>query len=58
MDMFFPFAAGIVFRAGCIAYVSAVNKELNFGRDADSVQFALEAAGPTPISFLEPSVYM
>ena len=58
MEKFFPFAADTVFRDSCIAYVSAVNMELNFGRDADSVQFPVEAAAPTPSSLLEPSVYM
>ena len=37
MEKLFPFAADIVFRASCIAHVSAVNMELNFGSDADSV---------------------
>ena len=58
MEKFFPFAADIVFRTSCIAYVSAVKMELNFCSDADSVRFSVEAAAPTPISLLEPSVYM
>ena len=41
-----------------IACVSAVNKQLNFGRDADSVRFPVVAATPTPNSLFEPSVYM
>ena len=35
---FFPLVADIVFRARCIACVSAVNIELNFSSDANSVQ--------------------
>ena len=45
---FFPFVADIIFRARCIACVSAVNMELNFGSDADSVQFTVVTAAPTP----------
>ena len=55
---FFPYVADIVFRARCIACVSAVKIELNFGSDADFVRFSVVAAASTPISFLEPSVYM
>ena len=58
MEKFFPFAADIVLNTSCIAYVSAVNMELNFGNDADSVRFPVEGAAPTPISLLELSVYM
>ena len=58
MVKFFPFAADIVFRAGSIAYVSSVNMELDFGSDAGSVRFPVEVAAPTPVLFLEPSVYM
>ena len=53
---FFPFVADILFRARCIACVSAVKIELKFGWDTDSVRFLVVAAAPTPISFLEPSV--
>ena len=44
-EKFFPFVADIVFKD-----VSAVNIELNFGSDADSVRFSGVAAVPTPIS--------
>ena len=54
---FFPLVADIVFRARCIACVSAVNIELNFGSDANSVRLPVVAAAPTPISLLEPSMY-
>ena len=47
-----------MFKAGCIACVSAVNIELNFGSDADYVRFPVVAAALTPISLLETSVYM
>ena len=57
MEKFFPFAANIAFRTSWVAYVSAVNNELNFGSDADSVRLPVEAAAHTPISLLEPSVY-
>ena len=36
----------------------AVNIELNFDSDANSVQFPVVAAALTPLSLLEPSVYM
>ena len=55
---FFPFVAGIVFRARCFACVSAVNIELNLGSDADSVRFPVIAAAPIPILLLELSLYM
>ena len=58
IEKFFPFDADIVFRAKCITGVSAVNIELNSGCDAYSVRFPVKAAAHTPISFLEPSVYM
>ena len=58
MEKFFPIVADIVFRVSCNAYVSAVNMELNFGSDAVSVRFPVEATAPTPTSLLEPSVYM
>ena len=53
---FFPFVANILFRARCIACVSSVKIDINFGIDADSVRFPVVAADPTPISLLEPSV--
>ena len=52
------FIADIAFRARCIACVSAANIELNFGSDAAFVRFLVVATAPTPISLLEPSVYM
>ena len=55
---FFPFVADPVFRARCIACISAVNIELNFGSDADFEGFPVIAAAPTTISLLELSVYM
>ena len=55
---FFHLVADIVLRARCIACVSALNIELNFGSDADFVRFPMVAAASTPISLLEPSVYM
>ena len=58
IEKFFPFGAEIVFRASCIAYVSAVNLQLKFGSDADLAGFPVVAAAPTPISLLEPPVYM
>ena len=58
IDKFFPFVADIVFRARWFACVSSVNMEQSFGSDADSVRFPVVAAAPTPISLLEPSVYM
>ena len=54
----FPFVADIVFRAMCIACVSAVNIELNLGSYANSAQLPVVTAAPTPISLLEPSVQM
>ena len=42
----------------CFACVSAVNIELNFGNDANSVRLPVEAAAPTHISLLEPYVYV
>ena len=55
---FFPFVAVIIFKARCIACVSAVNRVLNFGSDANFVLFSKVAAAPTPIWLLQPSVYM
>ena len=55
---FFPPVADIVFGARCIVYVSAVNIELHFGSDANFLRLPVVAAAPTPISLLEPSVYM
>ena len=57
IEKFFPFDVDIVIRARCIAWVSAVNKELNFGSDAVSVRFPVVATAPTPKSLLETSVY-
>ena len=51
MEKFFSFAANIVFKPTCIAYVSAVNMELNFRSDAYSVRSQVEAAASIPISF-------
>ena len=48
----------IVFRARCFACVSAVNIEINFGSDGNSVRLPVVTAAPTPISLLEPSVYI
>ena len=58
IEKLFPFVVYIVFRASCIAGVSAVNIELHFASDADSVRLSVVAAAPAPISVLEPSVYM
>ena len=58
IEKFFLFVADIAFRARCIVCVSAVNIEINFGNDADSVRFPVVAAARTYISLLEPSVYM
>ena len=46
IEKFFIFAADIVLRARCIACVSAVNLELSFGSDADSVLFQVVATLP------------
>ena len=54
----FPLVADFLVRARCIACVSDVNIELNFGSDADYVRFPVVAAAPTPISLLEPSLHM
>ena len=53
-----PSVAVIVIRARCVACVSVVNIELNFGIDADYVRFPVVVAAPTPISLLDLSVYM
>ena len=58
IEIFFIFAADIVFGARCIRCVAVLNILLNFGSDADSVRFPVVDAVPTPISRLEPSVYM
>ena len=54
----FPVVADFVLRAKCIACVSAVNIEINFGSDADSVRFPMIAATSTPFSLLDSSVNM
>ena len=54
----FPFVADIVLRTRCIACVSIVKIELNLVRMQIFVRFPVAAAAPTPISLLEPSVYM
>ena len=41
-----PFISDILSKARCIARVFAVNTDLNFGSDADSVQFPVVAASP------------
>ena len=53
---FFPFIEQDVFKARCIACISAMNTKLNFGSDADFVRFLMVVAASTPISILEPSV--
>ena len=55
---FFHFVVDIVFKARCIACVSAVIIELIFGSEADFALFPVVAAASTPISLLEPTVYM
>ena len=55
---FFPFVADIVFRAMCIACVSAVNIELSFGSGAGFVRFPVVAGAPTPIPLSKPSIYI
>ena len=47
---FLPLIADIVFGAKCIAFVSTVNKDLNYSSDADIVLLPVVAAAPTPIS--------
>ena len=47
---FFPVVADNVFRARCIACVSAVNIELDFDNYANSVRFPVVVPAPTPIS--------
>ena len=54
----FPFDADIVFRARCVACVSAVNIDVNFCSDGDFALFPVVAAAPTSNSVLEPSVYL
>ena len=46
MEKIFRLFADSVFRARCITCVSAVNIELNFGSDANSVWFPVVAALP------------
>ena len=58
IENFFLFDEDIVFRVRCIASVSAVNIELHFGSGADYVRFPVVAAASTPISLMQPSVYM
>ena len=58
MDKFFSYVGDIVFRARSISCVSAVNLELIFGSNTDSVRFPVIATAPTPILLLEPFVYM
>ena len=58
IEKFFPFVLDTLFRTMCIACVSAVSIELNFSSDEDYVWFPVVAAAPTPISLLEPSVFM
>ena len=58
IERFFLFVADIVFRARCVACVSDVEIELQFGSDGGYVQFPVLADTPTPISLLEPSVCM
>ena len=57
-EKLFPVVAEIVYRARYSAWVSAVNIELNFGSDANSLRFPAVSAPATPISLSEPSVYM
>ena len=49
IEKLFYIVADNVFRAMCLACVSAVILELNLGSDADSIWFREEAAAPTPI---------
>ena len=58
IEKFFHIVTEIMFRAKCIALVTAVNIEVKFGNDADSIRFPVVAAASTPMSLLEPSVYM
>ena len=58
IETYSPFDTDIVFRARCIACVSAVNIELNIDSDVDSVQFAVVTAAPTPILLFRWSKYM
>ena len=55
---FFPFVADLVFKARCVACVSAMSIEVNFSSDADFVRFPVVTAALTPISLYEPSVYI
>ena len=58
IDKLFPFVADTVFRARCIACISAVNLQLNFGSETGSVPFPVVAATPTVILLMERCVYM
>ena len=58
IEKLFRFDADIVFNGRLMACVSAVNIGLNFGTDAESVQFPIVASTPTPKLLLKPSVYM
>ena len=49
IEKFFPFVAGILFRARCVASVSALYIDLIFGSDAKSVLFPVVTSAPTPI---------
>ena len=50
VKIFFIFVADNVFKATCIACVSAVNMELIFHSDAESVRCPVVSAAPLPIS--------
>ena len=58
VEKFFTFVTDSVYRAICVASVSAVYTDQNLGSEAVSVRFSVVGAAPTPISLLEPSVYM
>ena len=58
IENFLKFAADIIFKDKRFACVSAVNIEIIFGSDADSMRFPVVAAPLTHISLLESSVYM
>ena len=48
LDMFFYFVADIVFRARCIACVTAVNIGLNFGSEEGYMRFPVVSTATTP----------
>ena len=54
----FIFVADIVFRARCFSRVFAVSIKLNLVSVTDYVRFPVVAAAPTPISLMEPYVYI